>query len=94
MNYEENRGQKESMEKCWFNSMLSNKKLEHRCGLSKSMDSLDALGHTSGSEEPILNDAEKKIPSWDSYSFSNMNYLNSLFDIAGIFGVLSLIILF
>nr|UDY72260.1 acetyl-CoA carboxylase subunit beta [Hancockia uniflora] len=78
------------MEKCWFNSMLSNKKLEHRCGLSKSMDdSLDALGHTSGSEETILNDAEKKIPSWDSYSFSNMNYLNYLFDSRNIWSLIS-----
>nr|QYK18381.1 acetyl-CoA carboxylase beta subunit [Stelis montserratii] len=67
------------MEKCWFNSMLSNKKLEHRCRLSKSMDSLDALGHTGGSEETILNDADKKIPSWDNSSFSNMNYLNSYY---------------
>ncbi|KAH0446368.1 hypothetical protein IEQ34_024813 [Dendrobium chrysotoxum] len=53
------------------------------------MDSLDALGHTSGSEEPILNDAEKKIPSWDSYSFSNMNYLNSLFDSRNIWSFIS-----
>nr|YP_009566485.1 acetyl-CoA carboxylase carboxyltransferase beta subunit [Palmorchis pabstii]QBB10074.1 acetyl-CoA carboxylase carboxyltransferase beta subunit [Palmorchis pabstii] len=74
------------MEKCWFNSMLSNKKLEHRCGLS---DSLDALGHTSGSEEPILNDAEKKIPSWGSYSFSNINYLNYLFDSRNIWSLIS-----
>nr|YP_009499008.1 acetyl-CoA carboxylase carboxyl transferase [Dendrobium flexicaule]BBC19402.1 acetyl-CoA carboxylase carboxyl transferase [Dendrobium flexicaule]BBC19474.1 acetyl-CoA carboxylase carboxyl transferase [Dendrobium flexicaule]BBC19546.1 acetyl-CoA carboxylase carboxyl transferase [Dendrobium flexicaule] len=63
------------MEKCWFNSMLSNKKLELRCVLSKSMNSLDVLVHTSGSEETILNDAEKKITSWHSFSFSNMNYL-------------------
>nr|QNT11143.1 acetyl-CoA carboxylase carboxyltransferase beta subunit [Calanthe davidii] len=78
------------MEKCWLNSMLSNKKLEHRCGLSKSMDdSLDALGHTSGSEETILNDAEKKIPSWDSYSFSNINYLNYLFDNRNIWSLIS-----
>nr|QYK18295.1 acetyl-CoA carboxylase beta subunit [Anathallis microphyta] len=67
------------MEKCWFNLMLSNKKLEHRCRLSKSMDSLDALGHTGGSEETILNDADNKIPSWDNSSFSNMNYLNSYY---------------
>nr|WNN13580.1 acetyl-CoA carboxylase carboxyl transferase betasubunit [Danxiaorchis yangii] len=60
------------MKKCWFDLMLSNNKLEHRCGLSKSMDSLDALGHTSGSEETLLNDAEKEIPSWDIYSFSNI----------------------
>nr|YP_010406984.1 acetyl-CoA carboxylase beta subunit [Goodyera henryi]URF19615.1 acetyl-CoA carboxylase beta subunit [Goodyera henryi] len=77
------------MKKCWFNSMLSNKKLEHRCGLSKSMDSLDALGHTGGSEEPFLNDAEKKIPSWDSSSFSNINYLNSLFDSRNIWSLIS-----
>nr|QYK18463.1 acetyl-CoA carboxylase beta subunit [Dryadella lilliputiana] len=67
------------MEKCWFNSMLSNKKLELRCRLSKSMNSLEALGHTGGSEETILNDADKKIPSWDNSSFSNMNYLNSYY---------------
>nr|YP_009231838.1 acetyl-CoA carboxylase carboxyl transferase subunit beta [Goodyera schlechtendaliana]AMA07158.1 acetyl-CoA carboxylase carboxyl transferase subunit beta [Goodyera schlechtendaliana] len=66
--------------------MLSNKKLEHRCGLSKSMDSLDALGHTGGSEE---NDAEKKIPSWDSSSLSNINYLNSLFDSRNIWSLIS-----
>nr|YP_009989733.1 acetyl-CoA carboxylase carboxyltransferase beta subunit [Molineria capitulata]QNN00375.1 acetyl-CoA carboxylase carboxyltransferase beta subunit [Molineria capitulata] len=52
------------MEKWWFNSMLSNEKLEYRCGLSKSMDSLAAIGHTSGNKEPILNDTEKNIPSW------------------------------
>nr|YP_009996533.1 acetyl-CoA carboxylase beta subunit [Oberonioides microtatantha]QNQ66010.1 acetyl-CoA carboxylase beta subunit [Oberonioides microtatantha] len=77
------------MEKCWFNFMLSNKKLEHRCGLSKSMDSLDALGHTSGSEETILNDTEKKITSWDSYSLSNINYLNDLFDRRNIWSMIS-----
>nr|YP_009749028.1 acetyl-CoA carboxylase subunit beta [Dipodium roseum]QII91095.1 acetyl-CoA carboxylase subunit beta [Dipodium roseum] len=75
------------MEKCWFNSMLSNKKLEHRCELSKSMDNLDALGHTSGSED--LNYAEKNIPSKGSYSFSNMNYLNSLFDSRNIWSLIS-----
>nr|QGW12818.1 acetyl-CoA carboxylase carboxyltransferase beta subunit [Eulophia flava] len=68
---------------------MSNKKLEHRCELSKSMDNLDALGHTSGSEETILNDAEKKIPSRDSYSFSNMNYLNYLFDSRNIWSFIS-----
>nr|YP_009469995.1 acetyl-CoA carboxylase carboxyltransferase beta subunit [Eulophia zollingeri]AVF91711.1 acetyl-CoA carboxylase carboxyltransferase beta subunit [Eulophia zollingeri] len=77
------------MKKCWFNSMLSNNKLEHRCELSKSMDNLDAFGHTSGSEETILNDAEKKIPSRDSYSFSNMNYLNYLFDSRNIWSLIS-----
>nr|YP_010170809.1 acetyl-CoA carboxylase beta subunit [Cymbidium dayanum]QSD56385.1 acetyl-CoA carboxylase beta subunit [Cymbidium dayanum]UIX52557.1 acetyl-CoA carboxylase carboxyl transferase beta [Cymbidium dayanum]UQS80656.1 acetyl-CoA carboxylase carboxyl transferase beta [Cymbidium dayanum] len=77
------------MEKCWFNLMLSKKKLEHRCGLSKSMDSLDALGHTSGSEETLLNDAEKNIPSRDSYSFSNIHYINYLFDSRNIWSLIS-----
>nr|QXO02626.1 acetyl-CoA carboxylase carboxyl transferase [Anoectochilus hainanensis] len=77
------------MKKCWFNSMLFNKKLEHRCGLSKSMDSLNALGHTGGSEEPFLNDAEKKIPSWDNSSLSNINYINNLFDSRNIWSLIS-----
>nr|WGM76370.1 acetyl-CoA carboxylase carboxyltransferase beta subunit [Geonoma longivaginata] len=70
------------MEKWWFNSMLSNDKLEHRCGLNKSMDSLDAIGHTSGSEEP--NGTEKNIPSRSdsgSYSFRNVDYLFDIMDI-------------
>nr|YP_010704521.1 acetyl-CoA carboxylase carboxyl transferase subunit [Danhatchia australis]UKU09018.1 acetyl-CoA carboxylase carboxyl transferase subunit [Danhatchia australis] len=77
------------MKKCWFNSMLFNKKLEHRCGLSKSMDSLDALGHTGGSEELFLNDAEKKSPSWDSSSLSNTNYINYFFDSRNIWNLIS-----
>lgn len=77
------------MKKYWFNSMLSNKKLEHKCGLSKSMDSLDALGHTSGSEETIRKDTDKKIPSWDSYSFSNIHYLNYLFDSRNLWSLIS-----
>nr|YP_010934269.1 acetyl-CoA carboxylase subunit beta [Pecteilis hawkesiana]WKV24842.1 acetyl-CoA carboxylase subunit beta [Pecteilis hawkesiana] len=79
------------MEKCWFHLMLSNKKLEHRYGLSKSKDSIDAdaLGHTSGSEEPILNDADKKIPSWGSYSLSNIHYLNFFFDSSNIWSLIS-----
>nr|YP_010860923.1 acetyl-CoA carboxylase carboxyltransferase beta subunit [Lanonia centralis]YP_010861181.1 acetyl-CoA carboxylase carboxyltransferase beta subunit [Licuala robinsoniana]WGM76798.1 acetyl-CoA carboxylase carboxyltransferase beta subunit [Lanonia centralis]WGM77227.1 acetyl-CoA carboxylase carboxyltransferase beta subunit [Licuala robinsoniana] len=77
------------MEKWWFNSMLSNDKLEHRCGLNKSMDSLDAIGHTSGSEEPILNGTEKNITSRSdsgSYSFRNVGYL---FDIRDIWSLIS-----
>nr|YP_009248527.1 acetyl-CoA carboxylase carboxyltransferase beta subunit [Eremospatha macrocarpa]AMW66579.1 acetyl-CoA carboxylase carboxyltransferase beta subunit [Eremospatha macrocarpa] len=75
------------MEKWWFNSMLYNDKLEHRCGLNKSMDSLDAIGHTSRSEEPILNGMEKNIPSWsdsDSYSFRNVDYLFDIRDICSL----------
>nr|YP_010724276.1 acetyl-CoA carboxylase subunit beta [Moraea spathulata]WDW31403.1 acetyl-CoA carboxylase subunit beta [Moraea spathulata] len=77
------------MEKLWFNLMLSNEKFERRCGLSKSMGSLNAIGHTSGNEEPILNDTGKNIPSWsdgESYSFSNVD---SLFDIRDIWSLIS-----
>nr|WKF49915.1 acetyl-CoA carboxylase carboxyltransferase beta [Iris boissieri] len=77
------------MEKLWFNSMLSNEKFEHSCGLSKSRGSLNAIGHTSGSEEPIRNDTGKNIPSWSgggSYSFSNVDYL---FDIRDIWSLIS-----
>nr|WCA44908.1 acetyl-CoA carboxylase beta subunit [Musa textilis]WCA44996.1 acetyl-CoA carboxylase beta subunit [Musa textilis]WCA45084.1 acetyl-CoA carboxylase beta subunit [Musa textilis]WCA45260.1 acetyl-CoA carboxylase beta subunit [Musa textilis]WCA45520.1 acetyl-CoA carboxylase beta subunit [Musa textilis] len=77
------------MGKWWFHSMLSNEKLEHRCGLSKSMDSLDGIGHTSGSEQPILNDTKKKIPSWNhsgNYSFTNVD---SLFEIKDIWSLIS-----
>nr|UPO69401.1 acetyl-CoA carboxylase carboxyl transferase beta [Smilax moranensis] len=77
------------MEKWWFNSMLFNEKLEHGCGLSKSMDSSDTIGNTSGSEEPIINDTGKNTPSWsnsDSYTFSNVDYL---FDIGNIWSLIS-----
>nr|AEX96909.1 acetyl-CoA carboxylase beta subunit [Eriospermum cervicorne] len=77
------------MKKWWFNLMLSKEKLEHKCGLSKSMDSLNAVGHTSGSEEPILNDTKNNIPSWSdsgSYSFRNVDYL---FDIRDIWSLIS-----
>nr|QXF60538.1 acetyl-CoA carboxylase beta subunit [Ensete glaucum] len=77
------------MGKWWFHSMLSNEKLEHRCGLSKSMDSLDGIGHTSRSEQPTLNDTKKKIPSWNhssNYSFTNVD---SLFEIKDILSLIS-----
>ena len=49
------------MEKWWFNSMLFNRKLEYRCELSKSMDSLGPIENTSLREDPkILTDIEKK----------------------------------
>nr|YP_009631417.1 acetyl-CoA carboxylase beta subunit [Liriope spicata]QCB16071.1 acetyl-CoA carboxylase beta subunit [Liriope spicata]QXU75913.1 acetyl-CoA carboxylase beta subunit [Liriope spicata var. prolifera]QXU76083.1 acetyl-CoA carboxylase beta subunit [Ophiopogon japonicus]UKU08002.1 acetyl-CoA carboxylase beta subunit [Ophiopogon japonicus] len=89
MIFSSNREQEDSMKKWWFNSMLSKEKLEHKCGLSKSMDSLNAVGHTGGSEEPILNDTENNIPSWSdsgSYSFRNVDYL---FDIRDIWSFIS-----
>nr|YP_010136342.1 acetyl-CoA carboxylase subunit beta [Musa ingens]QWM96380.1 acetyl-CoA carboxylase subunit beta [Musa ingens]UCC36839.1 acetyl-CoA carboxylase carboxyltransferase beta subunit [Musa ingens] len=77
------------MVKWWFHSMLSNEKLEHRCGLSKSMDSLDGIGHTSGSEQPILNDTKKKIPSWNHSGNYNFTNVDSLFEIKDIWSLIS-----
>nr|YP_010897593.1 AccD [Dysphania botrys]QBO27371.1 AccD [Dysphania botrys] len=72
------------MKKWWFNSMLSKKELEHRCGLSKSMDSLGPIENTSTKEDPSLNNTEKNIHSWrnsDSSSYSNVDQLVRVMDI-------------
>nr|YP_009767756.1 acetyl-CoA carboxylase beta subunit [Moldenhawera blanchetiana]QIS98374.1 acetyl-CoA carboxylase beta subunit [Moldenhawera blanchetiana] len=66
------------MEKWWFNSMLFNRKLEYRCGLSKSMDSFGPIENTSVSEDPIITDMDNNIQSWsdsDNSSYSNVDYL-------------------
>lgn len=66
------------MEKWWFNSMLFNRELESRCGLSKSMDSFGPIENTSVSEDPILTDMDKNIQRWsdsDNSSYSNVDYL-------------------
>nr|YP_010700859.1 acetyl-CoA carboxylase beta subunit [Neustanthus phaseoloides]WCI20931.1 acetyl-CoA carboxylase beta subunit [Neustanthus phaseoloides] len=67
------------MEKWWFNSMLFNRKLEYRCELSKSMDSLGPIENTSLSEDPkILTDIDKKIHSWNDSDNSNYSYFDYL----------------
>nr|YP_010143432.1 acetyl-CoA carboxylase beta subunit [Peganum harmala]QQL04639.1 acetyl-CoA carboxylase beta subunit [Peganum harmala] len=70
------------MEKWWFNSMLSKRELEYRCGLSKSMDSLGPIKNVS--EDPVINDKDKNIHSWsdsDSSSYSNVDHLVGVRDI-------------
>ena len=72
------------MEKWQFNSMLSKKELEHRCGLSKSTDRLGPIENTSESEDPNRNDRGKNIPSWSdsaSSSYSNVDHLFGVKDI-------------
>nr|YP_010718797.1 acetyl-CoA carboxylase carboxyltransferase beta subunit [Camellia caudata]WDQ44400.1 acetyl-CoA carboxylase carboxyltransferase beta subunit [Camellia caudata] len=72
------------MEKWRFNSILSKKELEHRCRLSKSMDSLGPIENTSESEDPNRNDRDKNIHSWndsDSSSYSNVDHLFGVKDI-------------
>nr|YP_009913217.1 AccD [Achyranthes longifolia]YP_009913298.1 AccD [Achyranthes bidentata]YP_009913381.1 AccD [Achyranthes aspera]QBC66265.1 acetyl-CoA carboxylase carboxyltransferase beta subunit [Amaranthaceae sp. GY-2019]QLJ93083.1 AccD [Achyranthes longifolia]QLJ93164.1 AccD [Achyranthes bidentata]QLJ93246.1 AccD [Achyranthes aspera]QMQ99392.1 acetyl-CoA carboxylase carboxyltransferase beta subunit [Achyranthes bidentata] len=79
-----NRGKESSMKKWWFNSMLSKRGLEHRCRLSKSMDSLDPFENTSRKEDRSLNDTEKNVNGWrnsDSSSYSNVDHLFCVMDI-------------
>nr|YP_010865601.1 acetyl-CoA carboxylase beta subunit [Sanguinaria canadensis]WGT74522.1 acetyl-CoA carboxylase beta subunit [Sanguinaria canadensis]WGT74599.1 acetyl-CoA carboxylase beta subunit [Sanguinaria canadensis]WGT74692.1 acetyl-CoA carboxylase beta subunit [Sanguinaria canadensis]WGT74777.1 acetyl-CoA carboxylase beta subunit [Sanguinaria canadensis]WGT74862.1 acetyl-CoA carboxylase beta subunit [Sanguinaria canadensis] len=70
------------MEKWWFNSILFNEELKHRCGLSKSMDSLGPIENASGSEDPVINDMDQNIDSWgDSDSSNNVDHLFGVRDI-------------
>nr|YP_010294845.1 acetyl-CoA carboxylase beta subunit [Crotalaria albida]UMO90783.1 acetyl-CoA carboxylase beta subunit [Crotalaria albida] len=66
------------MEKWRFNSMLFNRELEYRCGLSKSMDSFGPIENTGVSEDKILTDIDKNTLNWndsDNSSSSNVDYL-------------------
>nr|YP_010969159.1 acetyl-CoA carboxylase carboxyl transferase beta [Ilex cyrtura]WNR48088.1 acetyl-CoA carboxylase carboxyl transferase beta [Ilex cyrtura] len=84
-----NRGQQNSMERCRFNSMLFKKGLEHRCGLSKSMDSLGPIENTSESEEPNINDPDKNIYSWNDRANSSSSNVDHLFSIKDIRNLIS-----
>nr|YP_010499776.1 acetyl-CoA carboxylase carboxyltransferase beta subunit [Rheum uninerve]UWT59559.1 acetyl-CoA carboxylase carboxyltransferase beta subunit [Rheum uninerve] len=70
------------MEKRWFNSMLSKEEFQHRCGLSKSMGSLDPIDNNSISENTSLDYTEKNIRSWSNgSSYSNFDLLFGIRDI-------------
>nr|YP_009484623.1 Acetyl-CoA carboxylase carboxyltransferase beta subunit [Fagopyrum luojishanense]ARD73488.1 Acetyl-CoA carboxylase carboxyltransferase beta subunit [Fagopyrum luojishanense] len=70
------------MEKWWFNSRLSKEELDHRCGLSKSMGSLDPIDNANSNENTILNFTEKNIHSWSNGSrYSNLDLLVGIEDI-------------
>ncbi|KAG5575073.1 hypothetical protein H5410_055207 [Solanum commersonii] len=79
-----NRGQENSMERWWFNSMLFTKEFECKCGLDKSMGSLGPIENTS--EDPNLKifevDNDHSFLSELESSFScyrNSSYLNNGF---------------
>nr|WAL06895.1 acetyl-CoA carboxylase carboxyltransferase beta subunit [Aralia echinocaulis] len=79
-----NKGQENSMERWWFNSILFKKEFEHRCGLSKSTGSLGPIENTSESEDPNINDMKKNIHSWggrDNSNYSNVDHLFGVKDI-------------
>nr|YP_010240689.1 acetyl-CoA carboxylase carboxyltransferase beta subunit [Lysimachia maritima]QTG39999.1 acetyl-CoA carboxylase carboxyltransferase beta subunit [Lysimachia maritima]BDY11354.1 acetyl-CoA carboxylase beta subunit [Lysimachia maritima] len=76
------------MEKSQFNSMLSNKKLEHRCELSKSMGNLGPIDENI-SEYPNRNDRDHHNWSYsDSSTYSNSN-VDPLFDVKDILNFIS-----
>nr|YP_009669160.1 acetyl-CoA carboxylase subunit beta [Heimia apetala]AZB52082.1 acetyl-CoA carboxylase beta subunit [Heimia myrtifolia]QCW94158.1 acetyl-CoA carboxylase subunit beta [Heimia apetala] len=67
------------MEKWWFNSMLSKRKLEYRRGPSKSSDRLGPSENASVSEDAVINDM---IHSWSASSnYSNGDPLVGVEDI-------------
>nr|YP_010994025.1 acetyl-CoA carboxylase beta subunit [Vuralia turcica]WOZ11470.1 acetyl-CoA carboxylase beta subunit [Vuralia turcica] len=72
------------MEKWWFNSMVFNRKLEYRCGLSKSMDSFRPIENTRtfDIENPILEiDNDNSFLSESEsffYILKNSSYLNNV----------------
>nr|YP_010939849.1 acetyl-CoA carboxylase beta subunit [Nothapodytes nimmoniana]WLG31402.1 acetyl-CoA carboxylase beta subunit [Nothapodytes nimmoniana] len=65
-------GKENSMERWWFNSVLFKKELEHRCRLSKSLDSLGSTENTSKNEDPNINDTAKNIHSWSDRDNNNL----------------------
>nr|YP_010161975.1 acetyl-CoA carboxylase beta subunit [Dahlstedtia araripensis]QRI59684.1 acetyl-CoA carboxylase beta subunit [Dahlstedtia araripensis] len=80
------------MEKWWFNSMsmLFNKELEYRCGLSKSMDSFGPIENTNvGEDLQILTDMDKKTHSWDDSNNLSYSYFNYFVDVRNIRNFLS-----
>ncbi|KAL2224622.1 UNVERIFIED_CONTAM: Ribulose bisphosphate carboxylase large chain, partial [Sesamum indicum] len=75
------KGQENSMERWWFNSMVFKKELERRYGIKKSTDN---LGPTSESEDPNRKGRAKNIHSWrgrDNSSYSNVDHLFGVKDI-------------
>ena len=79
-----NRGQENSMERWWFNSMVFKKGLERRYGIKKSTDNLGPIENTSESEDPNRKGRAKNIHSWrgrGNSSYSNVDHLFGVKDI-------------
>nr|YP_009750954.1 acetyl-CoA carboxylase carboxyltransferase beta subunit [Pericampylus glaucus]QIJ98384.1 acetyl-CoA carboxylase carboxyltransferase beta subunit [Pericampylus glaucus] len=70
------------MEKWRFNSMLSNDELERGCGLSKAR--IGPIGNTNGSEDPVINNNDKNIHSWDDSDSSSCTNVDHLFGVRDI----------
>nr|YP_010459398.1 acetyl-CoA carboxylase beta subunit [Gymnospermium albertii]UUC02805.1 acetyl-CoA carboxylase beta subunit [Gymnospermium albertii]UUC02892.1 acetyl-CoA carboxylase beta subunit [Gymnospermium albertii] len=68
-------------EKWWFTSMLFNRELGYRCGLSKSMDGIGPIGNTNGSEDLVI---DKNIHSWGDSDNPGCDNVDHLFGVRGI----------
>nr|YP_009938723.1 acetyl-CoA carboxylase carboxyltransferase beta subunit [Mitrasacme pygmaea]QNV46956.1 acetyl-CoA carboxylase carboxyltransferase beta subunit [Mitrasacme pygmaea] len=79
--FHEKRGHENSMERWWFNSMFFKTGLERRCGLNKSMDSLDPIENTSESEDSNRNPNIHNCGGCDDSSYSNVGHLFGVKDI-------------
>nr|YP_010934628.1 acetyl-CoA carboxylase beta subunit [Veronica anagallis-aquatica]WKV26543.1 acetyl-CoA carboxylase beta subunit [Veronica anagallis-aquatica] len=72
------------MEKWWVNSMVCQKELEHRSGITKSTDTLGPIENTSKREGPNKRGRAKNIHSWSgghNSSSSNVDHLSGVKDI-------------
>nr|BDY09229.1 acetyl-CoA carboxylase subunit beta [Lysimachia foenum-graecum] len=74
------------MEKWQFNSMLSNKELEHRCELSKSMGSLGPIDENISED---LNRNDRDHHSWSYSDSSTYRNVDPLFDVKDILNFIS-----
>jgi len=74
------------MKKWWFNSMMFNRGLEYRCGLSKSIDNFGPIKNNSVNEDPsILTDMDNTIHNWKNNSEnSSYNHGDYLVDVRNI----------
>ncbi|CAL5188821.1 unnamed protein product [Lathyrus oleraceus] len=79
------------MQRKWFNSMMFNRGLEYRCGLSKSIDSFGLIENNGVNEDPSsLTDMDNNIDSWKNNSEnSSYSHVDSLADVSNIDNLLS-----
>ncbi|YP_010446863.1 acetyl-CoA carboxylase subunit beta (chloroplast) [Henckelia pumila] len=84
-----NRGQENSMERWWFNSMVFKKELERRYGIKNSMDNLGPVENTSESEDPNRKGRAKNIHSCIGRDNSSYNNVDRLFGFKDIWNFLS-----
>nr|YP_009239205.1 acetyl-CoA carboxylase beta subunit [Pedicularis ishidoyana]AML80485.1 acetyl-CoA carboxylase beta subunit [Pedicularis ishidoyana] len=84
LNFYANRGQENSMERCWFNSMVFKKELKRKYDIKKSMDNLGPIENTSESEYPNRKGRARNIHSWGSHDNSSYSNVSRLFAVKDI----------